>query len=63
VWIVDDSYRTTIHAELQPLAAEIRDAVLHTPTNKKSAREISDALSSEPTNLYLKVICSSKTTW
>lgn len=59
IWIDDDGHLVTVKGELQPLPADIRDAVLHTPDNKKSAGEISDASSAEQANLYLKVICSS----
>lgn len=62
IWVDDDGHLLQVAREFQPLVADIRDAALNGAlTNKKSAGDISDASSSEPANLYLKVICSSKT--
>ncbi|WP_399540567.1 recombinase family protein [uncultured Microbacterium sp.] len=61
IWILDDGHQVTAVAEYQPLVSQLRDAVLTTSNNKKSAGEISDASAAEPLTQYLEVICSSKT--
>ncbi|SIS19769.1 recombinase family protein [Microbacterium sp. RURRCA19A] len=62
IWVDDDGHLVTAAHELQPLPAAVHHAALSVTTNEKSAGEISDASSAERANLYLKVICSSKTT-
>ena len=61
IWVDDDGHLLQVTREFQPLVADIRDAVLNTSTNEKSAGDISDASSSQHLDLYLKVICLSKT--
>jgi hypothetical protein len=48
IWVDDDSHEVTISRELQPLVADIRDAVLNgTAAKTKNAGDISDASSAE----------------
>ena len=61
IWVDDDGYLVTIAHELQPLPAAAQHAAPSATTDEKSAGDISDASSAERANLYLKVICSSKT--
>lgn len=64
IWVDDDGHQPNVSRDLQPLVAGIRDAVLNSPgtfANTKSAGENSDASDPERLDLYLKVICSSKT--
>ncbi len=61
IWISDDGHDVTASTALQPVVEEVRGALVGTPTNAKGAGEISDAFAAKQVNLYLKVICSSKT--
>lgn len=61
---MDDGHQPNVARGFQPLVADIRDAVLNSPSipaNTKSAGENSGASDSERLDLYLKVICSSET--
>lgn len=61
IWVDDDGHQVKVERELQPLVAEIREAVRDASETQRSIGDVSDASLAEHLDLYLKVICSSMT--
>lgn len=62
LWVDDESHQVSAQGELHEPIVLIQAAAAEWAAAKaKSASDIADALDSTPSNLYLKAICSSKT--
>ena len=62
LWIEDESHQVRAQGQVHEPIALIQEAAAEwAATHAKSASDTADALDSTPSNLYLKAICSSKT--